>query len=254
MCKLFVKLTVMFALFFATGCGHLFKPPVDEPEARRMVDRFQQANGELAQFKGLANIQMISDMQSQSGRIAFAAVRPDKMRVELLNMMGTPLTSLSGDGETITILSHGDQRYYRLRQTPTALESLIQIPIGIEDLQTLLAGRLPIPDHASVYSKSTDEDGQYKWILFKNRWHGIVARLAVDRKTERIVTLEVIDDEGELQYQIRWLQWQVVGAYHIPSKLIIESASQQKLNMNMDRFWPNAVVAPSTFVLDISRN
>lgn len=251
--KVLAKLIVIIMVASATGCGHLFKPPVDDPKARLMVDRLQQVNSELEQFKGLANIQMISDLHSQSGRIAFAAVKPDKMRVELLNMIGTPITSLSGDGETITILSHSDQRYYRLRQTPTALEALIQIPIGIEDLQSLLAGRVPIPRHATVHSKSTDTDSQNQWILFKNRWHGVVARLAVDRRTERIETLQVIDHEGELQYQIRWLQWQVTGPYNIPSKLFIESASKQKLTLKMDRFWPDAVVAPSTFVLDLSR-
>jgi hypothetical protein len=174
------------------------------------------------------------------------------MRVELLNMMGTPITSLSGDGDTVSILSHNDRKHYRLRQTRTVLKSLIEIPMGIEDLQNLLAGRVPVPPHASVQSQTDRPDVPEAVLLLKNRWDGVVARLQMDQASHDVKALQVIDPDGQLQYQILWLQWRVVGGFRVPSKLVIESSAGQKLTLTMDRFWPNAKVPSSTFVLEPS--
>ena len=168
--------------------------------------------------------------------------------------MGTPLTSLSGDGETVTIISHGDRKHYQFRQTGTALAKLIEIPIGIEDLQSLLAGRVPLPPHISAQPATERPDEADPEIILKNRWGDIVARLETDQTTQHIKTLRVMDSEGGLQYQILWIQWKEVGGFRVPSKLAIESASNQKLTLTMDRYWPNAKVAPSTFELEPSEN
>lgn len=236
-----------------TACSHIFQPPEDDASARVLLDRLLQKNSAITQYKGLAGIRMRMDGgSSHSGRIAFAAVQPDKMRVEVLNMMGTPLTSLSGDGHTVTILSHNDRKHYRIRQTQTALSSLIEIPMGIEDLQNLLAGRVPVPPHASVQSLAERPDAPEAVLLLKNRWNGVVARLQMDQASHEVTALQVLEPDGQLQYQILWLQWRAVDGYRIPSKLIIESSAGQKLTLTMDRFWPNAKVPPSTFVLEPS--
>lgn len=245
---------VISAMAMMNGCSHLFRPPEDDAHARMLLEHLLQNNSALTQYKGLAGIHMRMNGRSQSGRIAFAAVQPDKMRVEVLNMLGTPLTSLSGDGNNVTILSHDDHKQYRFRQTRTALASLIEIPIGIEDLQNLLAGRVPVPPHVSVQSLSGRPDTCDVILVLKNRWNGVVARLQMDQTNNDAKSLRVLDFSGELKYQILWLQWKKVGRYRVPAKLVIESPAKQKLTLTMDRYWPNAKVPPSTFVLEAAGN
>lgn len=241
------------AITLLTGCGHLFKPAEDDPKALKLLGRLLTVNSTLTQYKGVANIQMQLNGRVHKGRIAFAAVQPDKMRVELLNMLGTPLTSLSGDGNTVTIISHGDQKRYHFEQTRTVLEILIKIPIGIEDLQNLLAGRVPIPPHALVKSPAGDGGDQDAVVLLKNRWHGLVAILQLDSQAQQIHSMRVIGPEGKLQYQVSWIRWREVGGYSVPAKLIIESPDKQKMTVSVDRYWPNAKVPPSTFVLESAK-
>lgn len=228
----------------------MLTPPSDD-DAGPVLDRLTAVNEGLGQFKGLANIRMESEGRSQSGRIAFAAVTPDKMRIELLNAMGAPLTSLSADGEHISVVSYVDQKRYRFRQSRTALETIIRIPIGIEDLQSLLAGRVPLPSYA--YAKLMDGSTTKDILVLKNRWRRTVANLEVDRRDSQIKAFRKFDGEGELQYQIQWLQWKRVGAYRVPSKLVIKAPSHERLVVDMGRFWPNVEVAPSTFLLDMQK-
>lgn len=242
-------LLAVYLLILLTGCTQLFKPPADDVPARIIIGRLIDHNKELTQFKGLAKVQMISEGRSQSGRIAFAAIWPDKMRVELLNMMGAPLTTLAGDGDDIRIISHIDNKKYRIRQSPTALEPVIHLPVGIEDLQSLLSGRVPLPPHA--FAQLMETDGPEDVVLLKNRWHGLISKLKVDSKTHQIKNMQVYDAEGELRYQIQWHLWKAVGGYILPSKVIIESFNLQRLILSVDRIWPNIEVSPSTFVIDL---
>lgn len=248
--KIFMQLFMIYLLILLTGCAQLFKPPTDDAYARMVIERLLVQNEGLTQFKGMAKIQMKDEGRVRSGRIAFAAVQPNRMRVELLNTMGVPLTSLAGDGKHISILSHTDKKHYRIRQSRTALEPLIHLPIGIEDLQSLLAGRIRLPPHA--FARFVETDGPQEVVVLKNRWHGMVSKLQVDAQTHKIKNMQVFDGEGRLHYQIQWHQWKERGEFILPTKVTIESISQQSLEFVVDRFWPNAEVAPSTFVLDLS--
>jgi len=234
------------------SCAGIPGPTPEDENARLIIARLAHRNDGLTQFKGLANIRMTSEGQTRSGRVAFAAVQPDKMRVELLNTVGIPLTSLSGDGEYIVIRSHGDNKYYRFRQSRTALASVIQVPIGIEDLLSLLAGKVPFPAYTFAQMVAVDKDNEV--IVLKNRWRGRVARLTVDSKSQQMMNMQVFDSQGERLYQIEWLGWEEVGTFRIPSKLMIESLPDQRLTLTVDRYWPNVEVPQSTFVLDASRN
>lgn len=248
--KPLMQLFLVFLFVLLTGCAQLFKPPVDDAYARLVIGRLLEQNNGLTQFKGLAKVQMKDEGRLRSGRIAFAGVMPDRMRVELLNTMGVPLTSLAGDGKHISILSHIDKKHYRIRQSRTALEPVVHLPIGIEDLQSLLSGGVPLPLHA--FARFLESDGPDEIVVLKNRWHGVVSKLLVDSKTHQIRSMQVFDSEGQLAYQIHWHQWKKNGEFTLPSKVTIESLSHQSLELVMVRFWPNAEVAPSTFVLDLS--
>jgi outer membrane biogenesis lipoprotein LolB len=248
--RILASIIVIGALAVTSGCSHMFQAPKEDAYARMLLDGVLQNNTALKQYKGLAGIRLQMNGRSQSGRIAFAAVQPDKMRVELLNMLGTPLTSLAGDGATVTIVTHDNHKQYHFRQTPTALASVIGVPIGIEDLQNLLAGRVPVPPHVSAQLLPAPAGTSDVMLILKNRWNNVVARLQIDQETHDIKALWALDLNGALKYQIQWLQWKEVGRFRVPSKLVVESPASQRVILTMDRYWPNAKVPRSTFVLE----
>jgi outer membrane biogenesis lipoprotein LolB len=241
---------IFFQSVFFINCAHIITPPDDQPAARQTVERLEAIGDAISQFKGLGHLRMESNGQIVSGRIAVAALAPDKMRVEWLNMMGQPLTSLCGDGETITVYSRSDKKIYRLKQSPTGLEPLIQIPIGIEDLRRILVGSIPLRDNTFVqFDPGKENEGN---LVFKDRWHSKVATILLDRGKSRVRSLKAYDRQGDLQYEIQWEQWQDDGRVDLPVRIVMQSDSRKRrLILTMDRFWPNAEVPLSTFVLEV---
>ena len=229
------------------GCTWLIKPPNDQPEARRLIQAAVGLNAGLNQYKCLARAHLHSEGQSLRGRIALAAVAPNQMRVEWLSALGQPLTSMAGDGETITLVSHADRKFYRLPQTRSAMERLVHIPIGIEELLTILAGRPPLPPH--VAAQIVPARPRRSVIVLKNRWRGTVAQLEIDLSSGRLKNMQAYDGMGNMLHEVQWRQWRREGGYLLPGKVSIQAGHGQRLTLTMDRFWPNVEVAPGMFVL-----
>lgn len=238
---------LMICVFLFSGCAHLLPPPRDELPARQVLERLVDNNIGLTHFKALGQIHIESADGNRSGRVAMAAVMPCKLRADWLNMMGQPLTSLAGDGETIRIWSPADAKVHSLRQSPSALAKLIRIPLGIEDFQNIIIGRPPLPSFTAVQLQKGQSD--VDTLSLKNRWRQEVALIRVERSTGQILAMQVFDGHGRLLYETQWLHWRRQGKYLLPGKITLESDAQDRLSLTVDRFWPDANVPPSVFEL-----
>ena len=133
--------------FLLSGCAWIVQPPQDDPQARALIEELDGRNPGLQNFKGMSHARFATQGRTLSGRIAWVAALPDRLRLEWLNPTGQPLTSVAADGRTLTVLNHHEQERYILRQSPDVLKDVIHVPIGIEDFLTLLAGRPLIPEY-----------------------------------------------------------------------------------------------------------
>ena len=245
---LFVAIGMTFSL---NACSWMIKPPEDQHSARTLVETAVAVNSGLNQYKGLAQARLQSGSESIRGRIALAAVAPNRMRVEWLSMLGQPMTSLTGDGQHITVLFHSNGKFYKLPQLRTSLERMVHIPIGINDLLSILSGRPPLPAFVSAQLDSVDQIGDR--VVLKNRWRGIVAKLQVDLDTGRIQEFKHFDGTGNMRYEVQWRQWKLQGNYTIPEQVMIRSHESKSLTLTIERFWPNADVGSDMFVLSLPK-
>ncbi len=238
---------IILAMVLLSGCAWLIRPPMDDAMARRMVTRLQQTNAALSQYKELANFRLEYENKVHSGSMALAAALPDRMRVALLSVVGQPLHQLVADGKTIRIRPHGQARTYEISQSAKALEPLIHIKMGIDQLQLLLVGRPKLPDFYAA--QFFERNGSTLVIKLKSRFHLTQAVIEIEPATSMIKMFEARAEDGELLYRAFFLKWQQVGKYHVPQQFKVLSATGHQLTINMRRFWPDVVLAPSTFEL-----
>jgi outer membrane biogenesis lipoprotein LolB len=240
---------ILFQGAILAGCAHLLPGPQDQPEARRLLDQIRSNGKAISSFKGLARIRMASNGRVMSGRIAIAAAAPDKMRVEWLNPMGQPVTSMNADGQHITLFSRIDNTCRRFHQSATGLAPLIHIPIGINDLYDILIGSVPLPQDAFVQFKQ--DLSASDTLVLNNRWHRTIADIQVDLTGPRPQFMRIFDGQGELGYEIQWLRWRHDGSgYDLPVRIDFRKDDGQRLTLTVERFWPNEKIPPSVFSAD----
>ena len=240
-------LALWLVLAVTGGCSWILEPPSDDPGARRMVERAAAANADLYSLKGLAQVQVDDNRRRIAGRIAVAAVFPDKIRLEWLSSMGQPLTSFAGNGAIITIVSRGDGKFYRFRQSRKALDTVVHIPIGIEELLSVMAGRPPVPPFEAAQPAAAP-DGLVQ-IGLTNRWRRTMANLTIEPQQQRVAAMRAFNDDGEWRYAVKWLEWEACGAYVLPRRIAITAPSGVGLLLTMDRCWTDVEIDPEMFTL-----
>jgi outer membrane biogenesis lipoprotein LolB len=241
---LFRLALLLSAAVLLQGCAWLMPPPEEDALARQWVAQWATHNADLEPTKGLMRIEIIAGSQITSGRAAWAAEHPDRLRLEWLSALGQPLLSMAGDGKTITLYSSADQTYRRFAQSRTALERLIRIPIGIEDLIDLLAGRPPLPEYAAARFSPGPGIG----VVLESRWHILLAELQSDA-SRRLHSMTAYDPQGGVQYRIDWLRWDTFQGYTIPREVRLTSGTGDQLTLLIDRFYTDTELPPETFVI-----
>jgi outer membrane biogenesis lipoprotein LolB len=228
----------------AQGCAWLVRPPLEDAAARQQVAQWAAHNADLGPLKGLMRIQIEAGGQSVRGRAAWAAVPPDRLRLEMLNPLGQPWVSLAGDGRTITLYSFADREFHRFAQSRKALERLIQVPAGIEDLLDILAGRPPVPAGAIARAAPAEACG----VVLESRWHVRLAELRAEA-CGRIASMALYDARGEIQYRVFWLEWQTIEGHDLPRKVRVTSGAGDGLTLMVERVWIDAAMPEETFVI-----
>lgn len=238
---------MLLMVIWGSGCAWMVAAPQDQGKARAILERLSARNHQLHSFKGLLKVGLKTETSAISGRVALAAVVPHRIRMEWLSPLGQPLSSLAGNGETVTVLSYQDKKHHRYEQTPTALKPLINVPMGVEDLLELLSGRPVLPDFSAAQMR---ENPGAATIILINRWHRTVADLELDTDGQ-LIAQRIYDANEVVRYSIFWKRWQSRGAYIIPSQIEMASSAGESVDIVVDRFWPDIDLAPSTFELPI---
>ena len=143
--------------------------PTADPES--VVANLEQINRELISFKGIGKIKIWKQDSLQSTRIAWAGFRSEKLRLEILGIAGRPLSSVAFDGSRFYLSLHAENRFYQKQTRDADLRRLISIPITIQDTLSILSGRVPLWENASVSLIEQPHKDAYVLVM-KKKWFG----------------------------------------------------------------------------------
>jgi len=244
----FCLLTLLIILMsMVNGCGWLAGAPRQDPMAKDLVEHLERKNQDVRQLKGFLRIRLHSPQGVISGRAALAAIFPDRVRVEWLTFLGQPLMKFAADGQTITVDLHGEDRYHRIEQTPTALSKLIHIPMGVDELLRILKGNPPLPKYAAAQISGADTQGSR--IALISRWHLLTAELKTTADGT-IQEMTAFRNDGTILFQVHWKGWRQQQGYTFPGDIEIVSGTGEKVSLLIDRIYPGAPVPPELFRLE----
>lgn len=219
-------------------------------EARRLIAALDSQNSTLQYFKGIGKIKVWTNRQVQiDERLAWVGAEPQKISIAVL-VSGFPAVKMATDGQWFYYLEMQGEKaiFKKVKASNATLERLIAIPIYTRDIITLLAGRVPLPEHHSAYIQ-TDPETADTILILKRRWWGIVEKIYFDAGRSRVRQIEVFNRSGSLVYRIHFNNFKEIKGYRIPFQFRISSKDGVDCELNIDRYWTDVSVSPSVFVL-----
>lgn len=236
------------ALWLASswGCATLLGiRDYDRPETRTLVEALANRPAPSA-FKGIGTLRVFTDGRRQTFRLAWVAVRPGKLRIELL-APGGPAVKFATDGEWIYLLSPADGKRHVGRDHHPDFGDLLPVPVTVRDLVALMAGRVPLGAFDRAESAPAD-DGIH---LTAGRRGRTVSEAWLSAEDSRLLRLERFGSSGELIYRCEPGHYTVVDGHRIPFSLrFTADDARTGMTLQMERFWPETAVSPDLFVLD----
>ncbi len=163
---LLICLIFITSIFFLSGCAvfNFFKPPVQDIKALNLVQEIKNRNKGIETCKGTGWLTLSSKTgKVERFRMAWAASFPDKLRMTLLSS-GHPVETIIADGKRVIIVSHtGNHSPQTINSADPSLKNIISIPVTMQDVISLLAGRMPMIkfDYAYILPRVKNKDIQY---------------------------------------------------------------------------------------------
>ena len=248
------------AVFFLSACGGISgiaskKSLVSEElyEAANVLLSLKNKNNELKTFKGTGKVTfwgkgkkgLISD-------VAWIGSEPDKIRIAMRSLSGQPVVSLACDGMWLYFVSHTDQRFHKKPSKNSTLKKFISIPIKSRDIVSILAGRIPVVRHDSIAIKKNRSTDGYLLVLKKD-WENVVEKIYLDETRTNVRKLEMFDLNGLLLYRAEFIRMQNINGLLVPSRLFFSGANGDSFQLDINRYWADVSILPSTFVLTPQR-
>jgi hypothetical protein len=224
--------------------------PVKISQARMILSALESQNADLKNFKGIGKIKLWKNGRIHiDERIAWVGSKPVNISIAVL-ISGYPAVKIATDGKWLYYLeAHGDQPIYKKIPSQNAsLEQIISIPIPAQDIITLLAGRIPIREHHSAFTRENDS-GKGPVVVLKKYWWGIVEKIYIEETSRQVSQLEFFNRSGTMVYRVILESITDIEGYRVPFKLKITNGDGIDFELDIQRYWANVSTTPSMFVL-----
>jgi outer membrane lipoprotein-sorting protein len=253
----FNRIILVFVLVLMLGACTTLKrttpaPPEGDasPAANALLRRLERLNSGLKTFKAVGRIRLQNPEGVQHARAMWAGFENSKMRLETLGPSGQPLASFAYDGKKFYLISHPDNRFYSKPGRGNGLEKIIHLPLKISESLNLLAGRMPRSNDYGFAGLLNDAPPGFQILIVKQRSKGnAYDKIYCDMRTESIQRVEAYDEKGALRFRAEFEALQRIGGFRVPLRVSIADGEGHRLDLSIDRFWPNAPVSDSLFVL-----
>ncbi len=225
--------------------------PAARAEIQALLATLRSQNAGLTNFKGVGKIKVRQKGQLKiNEQVAWIGSENDKISLVVL-IGGHPAVRMASDGKWFYYyeVSKGDPIYKKIAASNANLKRIISISIQTADVLRLLAGKIPIREHHSVFLEKQDAKPGYILVLRK-RWWGITEKIYVDEEKTRAHQVEFYKRSGSLIYRARFEEMQTVNGYLVPARLSISNGDNTDFVIDVRRLWTDVAVNDSMFVLN----
>ncbi len=217
-----------------SGCAHREVSVVSEKDMPAPEALYEKITSDAEREKTLVGILYVvasGGGQRYTFKIAAAAKRPDRLRLEDLSVIGLPDFMLTVKGTEIRMLLPRSGEFMVGTDSSQHIRRVFPPAVKPVDLVALLYGQPPgaTPDAKNL--KGSVDGNRYRLDVFaRGKW---VQSLWVDPGTGLLVKAEVADANGQAAYRALFSDFTQMGSLTLPGRIEIETEGLEKIHLSL---------------------
>ncbi len=237
------------------GCAGRIPAPGERrisPAAEKWLGTLAGQSAAPVRFKGCGRYRLKTADGTFSGRMAWAVIRPDRFRAEILDLTGRPFTTVASDGRWLYADLKAEKKFYKKSGTRALFKHVAGLPATVEEMATLLSGRVPVHawQAADVGSRGPSADETPGPVLvLKDKWNRRLEEIWFDAATRAPVRMIMYTAAGLFAYQVDFGDRLQREGHAFFRKLSFHNGDGTGLTIRTDRVWPDAELSPAIFTL-----
>jgi hypothetical protein len=215
--------------------------------AQQFLTRLAETNKAMQSFKGIGKLTLNRYGDIRTARIAWAGSSPDKLRIEVWGAPGQVLARMATDGQWVYFESRARDDFIKKPSSKGSLERFLALPIKLQDIHTLIAGRIPTCEYDHLDLKPIEE--QKVIVSLNNNWLQCREKIYCQIENGECEQIEVFDRAGELKYRVQFADHKSIDGFSIPGHISLSDDAGVRIDIDIQSYQPNAMVDPSIFIL-----
>ena len=172
--------------------------------------------------------------------------RPEKFRLEIFSPLGSPLFYAASD-EALSFYLVTEDTYFHTENAEVLLRGVTGGSAGLQDLISLITGRLPFQD-AELTDAVRNRKDQESTFTFAGP-EGTKAVVVLDERTLTNKTIDAYDGSGRLVLHAEYEDYMKVGRSRLPEEALIQvPLIEFEMELEFDT-WDELGVIPDVFTL-----
>ncbi|NPV05591.1 MAG: DUF4292 domain-containing protein [Syntrophaceae bacterium] len=228
-----ILLSLFSLLALLAGCapvGGLVVSERDMPPPEALLDRLGADDAPGKVLIGILHVTASLPRERHTLKIAAAAMRPDRLRLEDISVIGLPDFMLAVRGEEIRMFLPRSGEFLIGTESSEEIRRVLPPPLRPLDLVALLYGQPPGVPGAKTLKGSVDGNRFRVDVYAGGRW---AQSLWVDPASGRLARIEIAGRDGGTAYAAQFHDFTDVGSIAVPGRIEIETSGLAAVRLSL---------------------
>lgn len=220
-------------LALLTGCAHKGMPALSEadmPPAEALYEKITSDPDPGKILSGILHVVASTPGTRYTLKIAAAAKRPDRLRLEDLSVIGLPDFMLTVSGPDVRMFFPRSGEFWVGTESSAPIRRIFPPSVRPLDLVPLLYGQPPSIADAKSLKGSIDGNRFRLDVYTRGKWS---QTLWVDPQTGRLANADIADSAGNTAYRAAFSAYTETASETLPARIDIETAGIESVRISI---------------------
>jgi outer membrane lipoprotein-sorting protein len=251
-----IGLLFLAAVIFFTTASATQPVYTDADLAVDVINKVLIRQSEIKSLKGDVNMTYTAGGDSQTFRVGFARVPPDKARLEVVGLLGELLFVLTADGERMMVNSKGERKAVVCVTTRENLTALLGMDLGgdINEVLDWIEGRVPVYAEGVATGEVSavgeyNDDGTVIVTWTARDWDTPIQVLNFESDDGRVVFSRIFDADGQAETDIYYEDFKERNGLMMPYSVDV-NRKDNYLNVRFNELKINEPIKDGAFSVE----